>query len=629
MVASLLFLSTSTSLLAQPGSRRMVQAVNDAEKMMNQRMYQEAKVILTDVLKVDTSMAKPFVLMGNIAYLDQQFGKAIELYRRYLAKTSHQNPKPYDVILRLCNLEFEAGNYDEAMRICNTLAPDSVSKPEFTLARFTELRKCRWAIKAMKVPNGQAPELMGPPLNSLPLQYLPSLSPDEQQFYFTGRTGQRGSSDEDLYVVDRLPNGWSAPKGISTEVNSPYNEGACTISGDGNTLIFSVCESPLSRTGCDLFMSRRNPDGSWGRPINMDVVNSRYWDSQPSLNADGSELFFASARPGGSGKIDIWVSRLNPEGLWQAPTNLGPVINTPEDEGGPHLHANGKSLFFASKGHIGLGGYDIFVAERDPNGVWAAPLNLGTPLNTQHHESAIFVTAKGTEGYLTRDTKDPPTSHLWQWKVPAWLTSKVACTVLKGKVVSAVDGKPIEAEVAASPPDAKGQVYNVMSNPITGKFTLVLPATKTYELHIGAKGYMFQSWQTNGLERSLPEKTIPLQPIKAATATVLAHIYFPTNGYTILPESEAELRYLAKFLKTNSRTKVNIEGHTDDVGNAADNLSLSQKRAQTVVDYLKAHDIFETRLTAVGYGKSKPVVPNTNEKNRAKNRRINMQITPF
>lgn len=616
----------SVNLAWAQADKALLKAVSDAEKMMQQRMYPEAKDILDKVIKRDCTIARAHVLAGNIAYIGYQYTTAIQHYRQFIAK-SGISAQP-EIGQRLTNLEFDAGNYQAALNYANQLAQDSLKRAEFKLVRFTELRKARWAIATLKFKNGPEPELMGPPLNSLPLQYLPTLSPDEQEFYFTGRKGQEGRSDEDLYVVQKIGTGWSEPRSISQEVNSPYNEGACTISGDGNTMVFSVCEAPMSKTGCDLYISYRKPDGSWGRPVNMDLVNSRFWDSQPSLNPDGTELFFASSRPGGQGKIDIWVSNLGADGTWQTPVNLGPTINSAEDEGAPSLHANGRTLFFASKGHIGFGGYDLFLAERDADGHWSIPQNLGYPLNTHHHESALFVNAKGAEAYMTRDTREPPTSHIWSWKVPAWLTSKVSCAVIKGRVVGP-DNKGLAAEVSASPPDAKGQVYRLKTNPVSGKFTLVLPSTKSYIMHAGAQGYMFNSWQTNSLERNPPEKTVVLQPLKASQNSTLAHLFFPTNGTTPLPESMAELKYLAKYLKDNVRTRVVIEGHTDDVGTAADNLVLSQKRAQAVVDFLKQQGIYDTRLTAVGFGKTKPIAPNTTEANRAKNRRINMIITPF
>lgn len=622
-------LMVCSSVLAQPGKsgKRTAERLADAERMMQMRMYPDAKAILERTLAEDSITAKTYVLLGNIAYVERAYSKAQGYYHRFLQK-SGVTSQP-EIAVRQAQLLHEAGSYDQALNLCQQLAKDSNSNVQFKWGKFTELRKAQWAVKQIQNPTSKTPELMGPPLNSLPLQYLPSMSPDEQQFFFTGRVAPTGSSDENIYVMERRGNSWSPPIGISDAVNSPYNEGACSISGDGNTMVFTVCESPNSTTGCDLYISKRQPGGDWGRPENLVVVNSRYWDSQPSLSPDGNELFFASARPGGVGKSDIWVSKTNEEGGWTTPVNLGPVVNSPEEDHAPQLHSNGKTLFFASKGHLGFGGFDLFMTERDPQGVWTVPFNLGYPLNTQHHESALFVNASGSEGYLTRETKEPATSHLWQWPVPAWITSKVSCAIMKGTVVDAVTGKPLDAELWASPPDATGQVYNVSTVGNKGKFTLVLPATKTYTVHVTSKGYLFHSFQTNSLDRKPPDRTIKLTPIKKAETLVLGNLYFPNNGDKPLPESEAELRFLARYIKNSVRTKILIEGHTDDVGKAFDNLDLSRRRAQYVVDYLKAKGIFEARLTAEGRGMSQPAVPNTSEKNRAQNRRITMTITPY
>lgn len=612
---------------AKPIGTGLAEKVAQAEKFMNQRMYPQARPILEDVLKTDSSQTRAYVLLGNIAFIDRIYSKAQQYYMQYLKRVGTKGQD--EIALRTLNLMHEAGQYDAAIALARQLAADSASKPQYKWAQFADWRKLVFAADAVKRPNSKEPELMGPPLNALPLQYLPSLSPDETQFYFTGRLGQSATSDENIYMLEKTGNSWGSPKSVGDAVNSPYNEAACTISGDGNTMVFTVCESPKSTTGCDLYISRRQPDGTWGRPVNLDVVNSRFWDTQPCLSPDGNELFFISARPGGQGKSDIWYARTNELGEWTSPINLGPSVNTVEDEGAPQLHSNGKTLFFSSKGHAGLGGFDLFLAERDLQGVWARPMNLGYPLNTHHHESALFVNASGTLGYMTRDTKEPPTSHIWQWTVPAWITSKVSCAILKGQVLDAKTGKPVAAELWASPPDAKGQVYCISTSAQSGKFCLVLPATKTYEVHVAAKGYVFQSFSTNGLDRRPPERTIKLSPLDKEQTVVLGHLYFPTNGFVPLPESEAELRFLTRYAKMNVRTRITIAGHTDDVGDAAANQTLSEKRASTVVEYLQKQGIFPARLMAKGFGKSQPVAPNTSEKNRALNRRITMTIVPI
>jgi WD40-like Beta Propeller Repeat. len=220
---------------------------------------------------------------------------------------------------------------------------------------------------------------------------------------FTARKGNDRKSDEDMYISRKEHSEWTKPENIK-ELNTEFNEGTCTISADGKVLIFTVCEGSEKRKvygSCDLFVSY-NVGGRWQEPQNMGPnVNSRYWDTQPSLSADGRTLYFISERPGGLGGYDIWRSKRGDDGTWGRAENLR-AVNTRSNELAPFIHVNGTTLFFSSDGYQNYGGYDLFRTEFK-NGKWQTPINLGYPINDYRNQMGLFITADGRTAYYSHE----------------------------------------------------------------------------------------------------------------------------------------------------------------------------------------------------------------------------------
>jgi OmpA-OmpF porin, OOP family len=473
------------------------------------------------------------------------------------------------------------------------------------------------------------PEVLSDIVNAFPMQYFPTLTADNQQLVFTKRTGRGYNDDEDIVISIKDSSGlWTTPVSISGNINSSAREGACTISADGHHLIFTVCGSKTYGR-CDLFESKKS-GSTWSHPENLGpLVNSSAWDAQPSLSADGQELYFVSDRKGGFGGSDVWYSKRDSTSRWTRAQNLGPVINTKLDEISPYIHVNNRNLYFSSNAHPGFGGQDIFVSEK-VNGKWSNPENMGAPLNNFEDQYAFFVTADGRRAYYSKDESGKKNfTKLYTTPLPEQLRIHFFSNVVKGRVKSSRDGKALKASVELYDIGKNERLSMVQSDSITGEYTIILTKGSEYALYSTCPGYLFKSLSFN-YEASdyLTPVTldIMLDEIQINATSVLNNIFFETDRFDLEEKSLTELQEVARFLSENPEIRVEIGGHTDNTGSAAHNLQLSGKRAQSVSEYLIRLGVAGSRLVQKGYGAEKPVKPNDSEEHRQANRRIEFKI---
>jgi len=460
-------------------------------------------------------------------------------------------------------------------------------------------------------------------VNKFPMQYFPVVTADQQQLFFTRRLGT-GADDEDIVVSQKNNGRWSSPVSISQNINSKSNEGSCSVSADGHYMIF-VAGDINGHT--DLYEARKVGD-DWSQPVNLGPnINSPYWDSQPSLSADGKELYFVSARKGGMGGSDIWYSKKDSLGKWLRAVNLGSTINTKFDEESPFIHVNNRNLFFASNGLPGFGGYDIYMSERSVLG-WQPPTNLGAPLNDFEDQFSFVVASDGGTALYSREEAGMK-SKIYQTSVPKEFQIKSKGNVVKGTVSDAQTKKPIGSEVELFDLQTNKKISVYASDSINGNYLIVVPGKSEYALHVSEPGYLFYSLHFNYEVKDQDRPLIidiALQPIKKNAVAILNNIFFETNKYEVTARSIPELEEVVKFLNANPSTKVEISGHTDNVGDENYNRTLSQKRAQSVVDYFLSRGIASERLTQIGYGSKLPLQPNDTEEHRQANRRIEFKI---
>jgi outer membrane protein OmpA-like peptidoglycan-associated protein len=598
------------------------------------------------------------------AWQERKLAEAISLFEKVL----EQEPDSYDTHLRLAQIyELQRNNdltrkhYMKAIRL-KPAAPQSaaafqwIGRSHFnvqrydsaqvyfekafklfparsSLARLAEksVASARFAQEAVKNPVDIRKVSMGDTVNFLGTQYFPVMTADDETLIFTGLTENR---DENIYVTRRKKGGraadrWDVPEEISKAINTTNNEGTCSISADGRTLVFTACNRPDSYGSCDLYISHKEGK-EWSQPVNLgQLVNSREWESQPSLSADGHTLYFASDRKGGQGKRDIWVSHLDEKKQWTTPRNLGPVINTPDEENAPFIHANGRTLFYSSNGPAGMGGFDIFIAQKiDTN--WTQPVNIGYPINTGSDQVGLFIASNGEKGYYTDDSSDKGQgrSLLYTFDVPESLQKMITPTrYAKGKVFDKKTETVLASEIDLYDLKTQQKVGSFSSDSQNGSFLAVLNSGGEYAFYVSRPGYLFKSLSFSVNDStSFVDLDIPLEAIEKDRAEVLNNIFFQTGAFSLDEKSKVELNKMSEFLTKNKTIKIEISGHTDDVGSDTENMELSRKRAQSVQEYLHQSGIAADRISAKGYGETQPVAPNDSEQNRQKNRRIEWRI---
>lgn len=463
------------------------------------------------------------------------------------------------------------------------------------------------------------------------MQYFPVLTADQMQLIFTRRAGDGPNDDEDLVVCNKDEKGrWKSPVSISKNINTRLNEGTCTISADGRKLIFTSCTGRDGIGSCDLYESKKI-GGDWTVPKNLGRnVNSAEWESQPSLSADGRTIYFVSDRRSGLGQRDIWISTLDDNGQWTKAVNAGQQINSQYDEISPFIHANNRTLYFASNGLPGFGGYDIFFAEKDSS--WTTPKNIGPPMNDHEDQFSLFITADGRKGYYSHEEtleSGFSRSKIFEVIIPLENQIRYRSNYVKGIIRDKVTQAPLSAKIELI--NIKKNIVEslVESDSVTGEYLMVLTQGSEYALYINKTAYLFKSYNFNYSEVTDFEPIvidIDLQKATEGSVAILNNIFFDIDKYDLKEKSTTELQKIIRFLNGNPNMRVEISGHTDNSGSAVYNRQLSEKRALSVYTFLIQHGIDKKRLLPRGYGPDQPVASNDSEEGRQQNRRIEFRI---
>ena len=467
-------------------------------------------------------------------------------------------------------------------------------------------------------------------------EYWPSLSLDGKTLVFTRLVpfvdSLRGRRffQEDFFVSSLRDGKWTGVMPISS-INTLNNEGAQAISPDAGLLFFTACSRRDSWGGCDLYLSKHTENG-WSIPLNVGTpVNSTAWESQPSVSGNSEFLYFVSNRKGGKGGMDIWRCRLSGDeggGLrWGKAENLGDSINTPGNEMSPFIHPDGQTLYFASDYWQGMGGNDLFFSKMKADSSWSKPVNLGYPINTYHDERGLIVDAKGKTAYYSTD-KAGRGMDIFSFEMPESIRP-VPVTYVQGQVVDAEDNEPLSADIEIVDLENTEKVMRIQADR-KGNFLIGLPLGQDYLMNVSTPGYLFYSehFALDNVKTAYDPflLRIRLQSIEPGSVTVLRNIFFETGSFQLLSESITELNKLLSFLKMNPSVKIEIGGHTDNIGSEQFNMELSDKRAGSVYRFLLQNGIDESRLSYKGYGFSMPVQTNETESGRAANRRTEFRI---
>ena len=612
-------------------NKKAIKAYQASENYLVRRQWEQVIILLEEAVAKDANFLEARIRLATAYRAIGNMTKAV-MHLEAAANPKKGTPAP-ESLFALGELYWQLGRYQEAQnKLKAFLATGPRQKPLLAAANHM-LKGTAFALEQMQNPQPFDPEPLPEQVNKFPLQFFPALTVDERTLIFTGRQGNDPRDLEDLYIVKKNEQGvWSAPEPLSDVINTEYNEGTASVSADGRTLIFTACQGRRSYGRCDLYISHKRGE-DWSEPQNLGAaVNSKFWESQASLSADGRTLYFVSDRPGGKGGRDIWVSHRNEAGEWLAAENVGAPINTPGEEMSPFIHANGQTLYFSSNGHIGMGGFDLLMAEKEDEGHWQEPRNLGYPINTHEDQFSLFVTADGACGYYTHETSyngEPVSGKLYQFTLPESIRVRNRSSYVSGRIFDADTKKPLGAEVQLFNLNSQQLEQQVAADTASGLYYMVLTEGAPYALYVNHPGYLFKSLS---FERAPEEALKPvsldvyLDPIRSGTITRLSNIFFDTDKHEVKAKSETELQRVVKFLAQNPAVRIEIGGHTDDVGSPAYNQQLSEKRAQAVLQWLVKAGAPANQLKAKGYGQTKPQVQNTSEVNRQQNRRIEFRV---
>jgi outer membrane protein OmpA-like peptidoglycan-associated protein len=588
--------------------------------------YREGIRILQDAVKIDNKFLDAYLSIAGIYGELKDYPRAVENYEKAKAIDSNyfrDYSLPYSI--NLAGL----GNFEKALAAASDFL--SIKDLNASSRKAGEYRQqCyNFAIEYSKkntAPDYKfEPRNMGDSINSNVSEYFPTITIDGQKLYYTRRVN---SINEDFYGASLESGQWTRSKSLIGNINSSMNEGAQNISQDGEWLIFTGCNFPEGMGSCDLYISYHTPEG-WSTPENLGSgINTESWESAPSLSPDKRDLYFASNRPGGLGKSDIYISHRQPDGTWGEPENAGPQINTAGNESCPFIHADNRTLYFTSDGHIGYGGDDLFLARKTNGDKWLPAENLGYPINTVENEGSLVVDANGRTAYYASDRTDSRGGlDLYTFELRSDV--RPAKTLwIKGKVFDKKTNKGLPSAVELT--DLSTQdLFSKVQTDETGNYLITLPVGKDYAFNVNRKGYLLYS-ENFSLVNNSPDSTyhidIPLQPLEPNATVVLKNIFFDINKFDLRRESYAELDNVVNLLKENPSLKIQIKGHTDNTGKAAVNLKLSNDRANAVIKYFIGKGIDAKRLSSKGFGSTQPVAVNTSEEGRAKNRRTEMKV---
>jgi OmpA-OmpF porin, OOP family len=464
-------------------------------------------------------------------------------------------------------------------------------------------------------------------------EYSPTISADGRTMIYQADIDE--PKQYKIYAKQKVFDKWSRPVSLDS-INSRYNDGGCFITYDQNYLIFTS-DRKGGFGNCDLWVSQREGD-RWSDPVNMgEPINSPGYEGFASLSPDGKTLYFVRECPEKTAckdKLGIFYSE-KVDGKWTVPKKMPAPINSDYCEFGPVVLADNISLIFSSTRPGGYGGYDLYKVERTEQGGWSKPVNLGSFVNTKGEDSLIAIPASGEIMYYTKPVSEHESSgkegmrRIFSAPIPENL-QQTKVVVVKGTVRDRRNtSKTLFAELSITDIRKDDRPTIVYSNKDDGKYIVILAKGKVCDFSVKSPGYLFFSKKIDltGLQHYKEiNEDILLEPIVVGANIVLNNMFFEFRSYKLLKESKYELNRIIRLMKENPTMKVEISGHTDNVGTDKANQKLSMQRAQSVVTYLVENGIARERLTAKGYGKSKPIASNNSDEGRQENRRVEIEV---
>ncbi len=586
---------------------KLKQILNLEKSLQEQELYLALKDYVRNFGIENFSENTPMV--WQLAKLSQKYGEKGEAVLLYKLVLKHHRQNIDGTIVRQ---EYDTLTKNEK----DNYVP---------LEQYFELVKYRLEIDTLRQPLGVLVN-MGQTVNSLKADYAPTIGNVDTLLLFSSKRNSHTQTlernyDEDLFFSIREYGIWMDAQEFKT-INTSYNEGSACLSKDGKYLFFARCNSPDSYGSCDIFVAEQGAEKGWGNVRNLGAtINSGSWDSHPSLSHSGDTLFFSSDRLGGFGLADIYYSVKDMQGHWQKSKNIGPIINTRNNEVSPFFHHKFNVLYFSSNGQpLNFGEFDIYKSYLREN-TWGEPKNIGPLVNGFGSENYFTIDSKSHELYYARSETDPADFDLHSFPVPMEAQPE-AVVQLTGTLKSGKTGKPFKGIVSIIDLDQGIEVAPKFLRD-DGSFDFSLINKREYLLIIQGDNF-FRIEEIFFLDGDR-QMDIETEPIESKLA--FKSLEFESGKADILEAMHIDLDKIANFLIDHPRFKLNISGHTDSKGKADTNLRLSQARADAIKAYLAyTFKIEASRITAIGYGGSKPIVVEEHDDHRQLNRRVEFEI---
>lgn len=587
-----------------------------------------ACVSMQKAITLDPTFTDAYSTLGAWYFLERKYEQATDVFVR-ASRNCRNGANAFALPLaRTLLYNYKPG---QAMQLIVSNAGISKNK-EWQVLR----QQAMFMQRAMASPLPDSVKNLGLRVNTRYPELYPFISADTMQLYFSRLVN---NVDMDCYkaTVDSC-GGWFYARNIGAPINTIQHEAAQTVSADGHYMFYMRCENKSEngwdQGGCDLYMAY-TADSVWsvGQSFGA-TINTINFEGMPCLSPDNRDLYFVSDRDGGYGGTDIWVSRFE-NGLWQKPRNLGAGVNTPGNETAPFIHIDNSTLYFSSNGHTGMGGSDLYYTKRVNDTDWAAPVNLGFPINTSANEASISVTMDGTKAFLSSD-RDSVTGNydLYETWLPSHL-KPVPVAIVKGYVYDSLDKSRLSSSVIIIKDYYSGeQLYRYVSNRGDGSFTMTLPAGKKYLYEADRIGYQehVDTISLIGVQMDVANPIvceIPLLPQSYSAPifdSLLFTIHFPINS-SKLSDSDKQLIHQAidPWLRENGVVWM-INGYTDNTGTPMINETLSATRARLVADEITGYGLSEMNMDVQGWGEAAPLASNETEIGRDLNRRVEVII---
>jgi outer membrane protein OmpA-like peptidoglycan-associated protein/tetratricopeptide (TPR) repeat protein len=581
---------------------------------------------LKRAVAINANLKEAHYLLGVMAQLEYKFSDAVKHYESYKEKLSGEELERTD-ILRLISRFYTGERSVDLAEYIRIIGLEKI------IAKRIE--ECNHGQKLIDNPVEAIVTNLGKTVNTIYPDYVPVITADESQIFFTSRnpttTGGEiehydGLPFEDVYFSIHKEGKWSAPENMGRPINTKTHDAIAGLSANGLTLYLYKDDNAGDLYEC----KKRGTD--WSRPRPMKEINSSWADKSVTISADEQLLFFTSNRKGGIGGYDIYMSTREGDDKWSAPVNMGPAVNTEYDEEGVFFHPDGRTLYFSSKGHSSMGGYDVFKTILQADSTWSKPENLGYPINTTGDDIFFVLSASGLHGYYSSHRKGGVgKSDLYRISMP------VAMRIKKNEEDSvAAPVNPLTLVTGIITDDEKNIVVaNLYSDGSSGKYLVALPSGRNYGITVKKEGYLFHS-ENFDIKASEDyhevQKDIALKKIAVGSKIVLRNIFFDFDSPSLTDASIGELKRLVKLLNDVPTLKIEISGHTDNKGSDAYNKKLSGERAASVVTYLVKNGIDASRLRSAGYGEERPMADNANPdgsdnpEGRQLNRRVEFEI---